>query len=590
MKLLKNVTLLLLISLSLKPIQGRSQGFLRVKGTQIVNQKGENVLLRGIGLGGWMLQEGYMLRVNGEGQQHKIRAGIERLIGPERTQQFYDAWLDNHTTKADIDSMKAWGFNSVRLPMHFNLYTLPVDKEPVAGQNTWLEKGFAMTDSLLSWCKANNMYLILDLHAAPGGQGNDLNISDRDGSKPSLWESEPDRLKTVALWKKLAERYHDEPYIGAYDILNEPNYGFEDPENDKNGLKEQNNVPLKQLMQDITKAIREVDGRHIIIIEGNGWGNNYNGILPPWDRNMVLSFHKYWNLNDTKSIQHILDFRQKYNVPVWLGETGENSNVWFTEAIRLLEKNNIGWSWWPLKKLGANNPLEIRSNEKYMRVINYISGKGSAPAGDVAYEGLMEVAEAANIRNNILHRDVIDAMIRQPFSDKTLPFKNNTITSEGTLDAVDYDLGVNRAAYFDTDTANYRISNPKWVGGNRGRVYRNDGVDVVADSAAAGSYYVTDLVTGEWLKYTVNIALKGKYTLSFIAAPGKAAGKLAVTIDGKPIGKVTVGPAKDNTSGGWQTYSLKNVVLRNGRQTLRLSAESGGFDLKAIHFEKSPVP
>lgn len=590
MKLFKNVTLLFLISLSFKPMQGWSQGFLKARGTQIVNQKGENVLLRGIGLGGWMLQEGYMLRVNGEGQQHKIRAGIERLIGPERTQEFYDAWLDNHTTKADIDSMKAWGFNSVRLPMHFNLYTLPVDKEPVAGQNTWLEKGFAMTDSLLAWCKANEMYLILDLHAAPGGQGNDLNISDRDGSKPSLWESEPDRLKTIALWKKLAERYQDEPYIGAYDILNEPNFGFEDPANDKNGLKEQNNVPLKQLMQDITRAIREVDSRHIIIIEGNGWGNNYNGILPPWDRNMVLSFHKYWNLNDTKSIQHILDFRQKYNVPVWLGETGENSNVWFTEAIRLLEKNNIGWSWWPLKKLGANNPLEIRSNEKYMRVMNYVGGKGSAPAGDVAYEGLMEVARGSNIRSNILHRDVIDAMIRQPFSDKTLPFKDNTITNEGTLDAVDYDLGVNRAAYFDTDTANYRISNPKWVGGNRGRVYRNDGVDIAADSAAAGTYYVTDFATGEWLKYTVNITLKGKYTLSFIAAPGKLPGKLAVTIDGKPVGKVTVSPAKGSKDGAWQTYSLKNVVLKNGRQTLRLSAESGGFDLKAIRLEKSPVP
>jgi hypothetical protein len=181
-------------------------------------------------------------------------------------------------------------------------------------------------------------------------------------------------------------------------------------------------------------------------------------------------------------------------------------------------------------------------------------------------------------------------MIRQPFSDKTLPFKNNTITNTGTLDAVDYDLGVNRAAYFDTDTANYRISNPKWVGGNQGRVYRNDGVDIVADSAAAGTYYVTDIVTGEWLKYTVNITLKGKYNISFIAAPGKVPGKLALTIDGKPTGSVNVVPAKENRNNNWQTYTLRNVVLKNGRQTLRLSAETGGFDLKAIRFEKSPVP
>ncbi|MBW8687015.1 cellulase family glycosylhydrolase [Chitinophaga rhizophila] len=588
MKLFKSSTLLLLSSMALLPLHGWCQGFLSAKGPKIVNEKGENVLLRGIGLGGWMLQEGYMLRVNGAGQQHKIRAGIESLVGTAKTAEFYNAWLDNHTTKADIDSMKAWGFNSVRLPMHFNLYTLPSDKEPVAGQNTWLEKGFAMTDSLLAWCKANGLYLILDLHAAPGGQGNDLNISDRDGTKPSLWENEADQQKTIALWRKLADRYKDEPYIGAYDIINEPNYGFEDPEGDKNGLKEQNNVPLKRLMQEITKAIREVDTRHIIIIEGNGWGNNYNGILPPWDKNMVLSFHKYWNLNDTKSIQHILDFRQRYNIPVWLGETGENSNVWFTEAIRLFEKNNIGWSWWPLKKLGANNPLEIPANDKYMRVIDYISGKGSAPTADVAFDGLMEVALATNIRRNILHRDVIDAMIRQPFSNKTLPFKPNLINNKGEIKAVDYDLGALRAAYFDTDTANYRISNPKWTGGNSGRVYRNDGVDIKADPNETDSYFVTDIATGEWLQYTTNILLKGQYNISVIAAPGKTAGKLALSIGGKPIGKVTVTPAKDNSTQTWQTYTINNIPLQKGSQVMKVVVENGGMELKSIRFEKIP--
>ena len=79
---------------------------------------------------------------------------------------------------------------------------------------------------------------------------------------------------------------------------------------DRNGLKEEKNIQLKQLLKDITQAIREVDKNHIIIIEGNGWGNNYNGMLGPWDNNMVLSFHKYWNYNDQQSIQHILDYRR----------------------------------------------------------------------------------------------------------------------------------------------------------------------------------------------------------------------------------------------------------------------------------------
>lgn len=557
---------------------GYAQGFLKTSGTKIVNAKGENVLLRGIGLGGWMLQEGYMLRVYREAQQHRIRARAEELIGPEKTQAFYDAWLKNHTTRADIDAMKAWGFNSVRLPMHFNLYTLPVDKEPVAGQHTWLEKGFAITDSLLAWCKANQMYLILDLHAAPGGQGNDLNISDRDGSKPSLWENEAHQQKTIALWRKLAERYKDEPWIGGYDVLNEPNFGFEDP-NDKNGLKEKGNVPLKKLMTDITKAIREVDQKHIIIIEGNGWGNNYNGILPPWDKNMVLSFHKYWNYNNEQSIAHILRFREQYQVPVWLGETGENSNVWFTEAIRLLETHNIGWAWWPLKKLGSNNPLEVPMNADYQAVLDHWNDpKKPKPSAEQAYRGLMELANSTRFDKNVYHKDVIDAMIRQPFSRETKPFNTNLVSANTAIQAVDYDLGINGEAYYDMDTANYRVSDPKKnTAGNKGRGYRNDGVDIGKDE----HYFVSDIETGEWLQYTIEVAQKGTYKLQLLVSAENADGKIAVLLDGKKAGNELPVPA-----GKWQALDAGSITLSKGKHTLRVLAANGGFNLRELKFFK----
>ncbi|WP_315820377.1 hypothetical protein [Paraflavitalea speifideaquila] len=82
-----------------------------------------------MGLGGWMLQEGYMFKLGNIGQQYRIKAKIEEVVGKEKTEQFYKAWLDNHTTRADIDSMAAWGFNSMRLPIHYNLFTLPVEEE-----------------------------------------------------------------------------------------------------------------------------------------------------------------------------------------------------------------------------------------------------------------------------------------------------------------------------------------------------------------------------------------------------------------------------------------------------------------------------
>jgi endoglucanase len=560
----------------------QAQGYLKAQGKNIINDKGQNVLLRGIGLGGWMLQEGYMLGISAEGQQqYRIRQRIDSLIGPAATQEFYDTWLANHTTRADIDSLRSWGFNSVRLPMHYNLFTLPVEMEPVAGQNTWLTKGFEMVDSLLAWCAANKIYLILDLHAAPGGQGNDLNISDRDPSLPSLWDSEANRNKTIALWKKLAQRYANKAWIGAYDILNEPNYGFEDPA-DRNGLKETKNEPLKKLLVDITKAIRAVDKNHIIVIEGNGWGNNYNGMLPPWDDNMVLSFHKYWNKNDQASIQNIIKIRDQYTVPVWLGETGENSNVWFAQAVNLLEANNIGWAWWPLKKLGANNPLQIRSNLNYQDVLNYWNGKGKKPGESNAYSGLLELATYTRAGTNRVHRDVIDALMRQPHNSQTIPFANNSIKNGVMIKAVNYDLGKNGYAYWDRDTADYRVSGVKGVG-NRGHTYRNDGVDIVMDSSHYETYYVNHIEDGEWLQYTIDVKQKGIYTIGLSVASETTGGAVSISINNKKAGIVqSISPTGGDKK--WETTWFKNISLAAGRQTLRVYADKGGFNFSSISF------
>ncbi|MBG6235552.1 aryl-phospho-beta-D-glucosidase BglC (GH1 family) [Pedobacter sp. CAN_A7] len=538
------------------------QGFLKTRGQNIVNEKNENILLRGMGLGGWMLQEGYMLGINNEGQQYKIRERIKDFIGPEETQKFYDTWLQKHTTRADIDAMKAWGFNSVRLPMHYNLYTLPIEAEPVAGKDTWLEQGFAMTDSLLAWCKANEMYLILDLHAAPGGQGNDFNISDRNPELPSLWDSAENQRKTVALWKKLAQRYKNESWIGAYDLINEPNWGFQDPVNDKNGLKEQKNEVLKKVLVNITKAIREVDQQHMIIIEGNGWGNNYQGMLPPWDDNMVLSFHKYWNYNNQESIKSLVEHREKYNVPVWLGETGENSNVWFQEAIALFERNNIGWCWWPLKKLGFNNPLEIKNNPSYQQVLNYWNKKGPKPKSSVAALGFKTLLENLEFGKNTVHHDVIDAMFRQVATTDTKPFKKNVLTNKTTLNlaAVDYDLGRNGYAYFDKDTADYHISTGKRSAGNQGRVYRNDGVDIQKDSTGTG-YFVSNMEQGEWLQYTIQVQDAGTYVVKLEDTPASK-GLLTIWLN--------------------QEESGEKLKLKPGIHQLKIRVDQSGAQLKNI--------
>jgi hypothetical protein len=437
-----------------------------------------------------------------------------------------------------------------------------------------------MTDSLLAWCRDNQMYLILDLHAAPGGQGHDLNISDGDPAKPSLWDSPGNRQKTIALWKELAGRYKNESWIGGYDILNEPNWGFTDS-TDKNGLRESVNAPLKELMVEITKAIRSVDQNHLIIIEGNGWGNNYNGLLPPWDNNMALSFHKYWNFNTTEAIQAFLNYREKYNVPVWLGESGENSNVWFTQAISLMETNNIGWCWWPLKKMGINNPLEIQSNPEYDKILAYWAGKGPRPDTASAWKGLMELAEHTNFGKNKVHNDVVDAMLRQVKSNETRAFVVNRIHPGSVLPAVHYDLGRNGIAYFDVDSADYHISNGS-NGGNRFRTFRNDGVDIKQEG---NDLVISQLENNEWLQYTIDVKTAGKYNIACLVST-ETAGELLVMLPGKSVSE-TISVPGNGGEGNWQYVKTGTIQMGKGVQVLKLVFSKGGYSLKEIRFEKA---
>ena len=376
------------------------QGFLRVQGNQIVNEKGENFLLRGIGLGGWMLQEPYMFQLSEvAGNQTDIKSKISRLIGQKNCDELYTRFLDNMITEKDIEALKKWGFNSVRLPMHYNLFSLQVDKEPVAGQNTWLETGFKLTDNLLSWCRKYNIYLILDLHATPGGQGNDRPIADIDTLKPRLWQSEANQMKTIALWKKLAEKYKDEEWIGGYDLINETNYKLE------------GNEALKKLFLEITQEIRKVDKKHIIFIEGNQFANDFTGLTPPWDNNMIYSFHKYWNPTTVETIQKYLDMREKYDIPLWMGESGENNNDWFRSAVNLFETNNIGWSWWTIKKIGSESSLmTISKPAGYQKIIDYWAGKGPKPSAEEAKATFMDLAENVKFEKCRINNGVLDAL------------------------------------------------------------------------------------------------------------------------------------------------------------------------------------
>ena len=552
---------------------------LKTEGKKIVDGNGNEVLLRGYAPGGWLLIEGYMMHeTDGSiGAQHQIKSNLVSLMGAEKTEEFFKKWRENHFTKRDVDSLASWGFNSIRVPLHYNLFTLPIQEEPTAGENTWLEEGFSIVDNVLDWAKPHNMYVILDLHAAPGGQGRNTDISDYDPNKPSLWESEQNKSKTVALWRKIAERYKDNEWIGGYDLLNETNWDLPEGKD------------LKDLFVRITNAIREVDDKHIIIIEGNDYANNFTGLLPPWDDNMAYSFHKYWNSTNEDDLNWILPIREQYDVPLWMGESGENSNTWYTDAVSLFENNNVGWAWWAMKKIGSvNSPYRIVVNDGYQKILNYWKDEGDKPTEQEAYDAMMKLADNALSENCLYRKGISDALLRQPHTNATLPFKERQVIP-GVIYLSDYDLGKNNYAYYDKDVATYHQSSGSFVAWNRGWRYRNDGVDIEDnnDNTNSNGYHLGFVDKGEWTKYSVKINSSGIYRVRVRHASEQTGGQLYLSLNDQNATPILT----TNSSGSWFSFintPIDGVILEEGEHSLKVHFNSAvPVNIISLQFEKT---
>jgi len=329
----------------------------------------------------------------------------------------------------------------------------------------------------------------------------------------------------------------------------------------------------------ITNAIREVDTNHIVFIEGNWFATSFNGLENPWDDNMVYSFHKYWNANDNGAIQYLLTLRTQQNVPLWLGESGENSNSWFRDCIKLMEDNNIGWAWWPHKKISSiAGPLSAVKSEKYEYLLKYWKGEVSKPMNAYAYVALMEQAENLKLENCIEQKGVIDAMFRQIEDVSLIPFNNHQIP--GRIFCTEYDYGAKGYAYADADYENISgsVSNSGWS-------FRNDGVDIEACSdQITNGYNIGWINSSEWLKYTVNISETGTYSVSIRVAGYANNGKARIKLDDISITTYIDIPS----AGGWQNWqdvSLGEVELPKGEHQISIQFFGKDFNVNYLNFD-----
>lgn len=351
------ISLLALMTGTAAPLQAADKGkFVRVEGENLLQPDGRRLFMVGTNLGNWLNPEGYMFGFSKTNCEWMINLMVCQAAGPDFAKEFWQAFRDNYITEADITYIRSTGANTVRLPFNYKLFTA----EDYMGLND-PEAGFRLIDRVVEWCRRAGLYLILDMHDCPGGQTGD-NIDNGYGY-PWLFESEKSRQLFCDIWQRIARHYRNEPVILAYEPMNEPIAHYF-------SNKEELNSKLEPLYKRVTEAIREVDKNHIVMLGGAQWNGNFEPFTDwKFDSNIMFSCHRYGGEPGVEAFRSIIDFRDKTGLPMYMGETGHNTDRWQSEVVKMMKDNNIGYTFWPYKKIDRSCMMGIVRPEGWDSVV-----------------------------------------------------------------------------------------------------------------------------------------------------------------------------------------------------------------------------
>jgi hypothetical protein len=418
--------------------------FVHRNNQQIRDGQNNPVKLDGVNLGGWLLWEGWIWG-GGYTQEKTIYSRIESVVGTPAADAFRDSVHKNFITRRDIQLIAGECYNVVRIP--FNSSLLEDDFTPY----TYKPEGWAILDSVLKWCEEYNVYAVLDMHSAPGGQSNSF-TADPD-LFVNLWNGTVNQNRTRRMWKEIALRYKNRGIIAGYDLLNEPNAST--------------GADLVTIYDEIIDSIRAVDNNHMIFIEGNNFALDFSMFSSLPDPNVAFQFHFYTWFFSNAIASHLDDYRllsATMNVPVWCGEWGENDYQELDTTLALLRDpyyNMSGSAFWTWKKMSTGNTysyyMGADTTAEWFNTIKWISNTSlPQPAAAEMQAGLNDFIQnmkAGNCRFNDTLSDVLKAcplsgIPETPFPDDFSAYPN-PVTGRLLLDLQETRPGMTIAQVYD---------------------------------------------------------------------------------------------------------------------------------------------
>jgi endoglucanase len=359
------------------PEKGKRR-ILQVSGMKIV--EGDTaVRLRGINLGGWMLIEDYMMGL--PWTEWKIREQFRRVLGEASASAFFDAWADSYVTEKDVEFLAQRGFTFVRLPLNYRQFES--DLEP----GKWIEKGFRLLDRAVRLCRQHGLWILPDLHAAPGAQARDQNAGSAYG-ETYLWNHRDFMDRTARLWGEIARRYRDDPTVLGYNVLCEP-------------VVSDVNI-LNDFYTSVIRAIRRQDSRHLVVLDSNLWAKDISSLRDPLfgDPQVIPALHHYYfddaffprladypgkvdgRICDRAALERTLDGKhdqKRIPRPVLVGEFGVTRShsqsypvqlAIGRDLVSIFEEKGWGWAMWCYKDIRYMGILTPRPDTPWRRFLD----------------------------------------------------------------------------------------------------------------------------------------------------------------------------------------------------------------------------
>jgi len=196
-----------------------------------------------------------------------------KVLGKAKHDLFFDKFYENFFSERDAEFFASKSLNCLRLPMNYRHFEDDMNPRVLKDGGA----AFKHVDRVVELCAKHKIYTILDLHALPGGQNPDWH-SDNVTNYAAFWDHKDFQDRVVWLWREIAKRYRDDPWVAGYNPINEPC----DPEHWR----------LPAFYNRIENEIRDIDPNHILWLDGNTFAMEwkfFDHILP----NCVYALHDY---------------------------------------------------------------------------------------------------------------------------------------------------------------------------------------------------------------------------------------------------------------------------------------------------------